>query len=206
MLNILTIVAVVVAVLVVAFILWRWTSVARGARQRDARLLARLDPIGKKIHAGEAVSPQEIESLAAYPEIRHMLFALLRHMERPDLLPTQYSSCVAQGESALAYWMMHPNELQDALEAIEFVETVTRAINGREADFHVYRYRMSAGHWAANDGWMLGLAGPMEEMGLEPYSYLPGAFSRAGDSAGKVKPFELVDWYVGMLRQKGIVN
>jgi len=203
--NILLEVGVAVAVLLVAFLVWRRTSVARGARQRDERLVARLDPVGKKIEAGETVSPQEIESLAAHPEIRHMLFMMLRHMEQPDLLPTQYSSSVAQGESALAYWAMHPNEFRDPPEAIEFVETVKRSVGGQEADFHVYRFRMPAGHWAAQDGWILGLAGPME-IGAEPYAYLPGAFSRAGDAVGKVKPSELVDWYVGMLRHKGVVK
>lgn len=69
----------------------------------------------------------------------------------------------------------------------------------------VYWYRMPAGHWAAKDGWILGLAGPML-VTSEPYSQLPGAFSQAGDLEEKVKPVELVDWYVGMLRQKGIIK
>jgi hypothetical protein len=126
-------------------------------------------------------------------------------MKRPELVPANYSSSVSQGESALAYWMMHPNELQDAPEAIQLVETVTRSIDGQDADFHVYRYKMPAGHWAANDGWILGLAGPMS-CGTVPYSERPGAFSRVGDIDGKVKPAELVDWYVGMLRQKGMIK
>jgi hypothetical protein len=205
MLKIIAIAAVIITVLLIAFIVWRWTSVARGARERDEKLIARLDPIGKKLDAGENVSPQEIEALATRPEIRYMLFETLRQMKRPDLLPTKYSSSVAQGESALAYWIMHPNELQDAPEAIEFVETVKRSVDGQEADFHVYRYRMPAGHWAAKDGWLLGLAGPMK-LGDEPYSNMPGAFSRASDIDGKVKPSELVDWYIGVLRQKGIVK
>lgn len=195
----------VVAVLIVAFVVWRWTSVARGASQRDEKLIARLDPIGKKIEAGETVSPQEIAALAAKPEIRFMLFGALRQMKKPELLPTGYSSSMAQGESALAYWMMHPNELQDAPETIEFVETVKRPVDGRAADFHVYRFKMPAGHWAAKDGWLLGLAGPMP-VDAEPYSEMPGAFSRSGDIDGQVKPTELVDWYVGMLRQKGIIK
>jgi hypothetical protein len=195
----------VIAVLVIAFVVWRWTSVARGASQRDEKLIARLDPLGKKIEAGEMVSPQEITALAARPEIRYMLFGALRHMKRSELLPTGHSSSIAQGESALAYWMMHPNELQDAPDAIEFVETVRRPIDGRDADFHVYRFKMSPGHWAAKDGWLLGLAGPMS-IDAEPYSVMPGAFSRSGDTDGKVKPAELVDWYVGMLKQKGIIK
>jgi len=195
----------IVVGLIVVFLIWRWTSVARGAGQRDDKLISRIDPIGKKIDAGEVVSPDEIAVLAARPEIRYMLFAALRQMKKPDLLPTSYSSSIAQGESALAYWMMHPNELQDAPEAIEFVETIKRPVDGREADFHVYRYRMAAGHWAAKDGWILGVAGPMSAS-AEPYSEMPGAFSRVGDIEGKVKPVELVDWYVGMLKQQGIIK
>ena len=116
-----------------------------------------------------------------------------------------YSSSVAQGESALAYWLMHPNELQDAPAKMEFVETIARCVDGREADFHVYRFEMPVGHWAEKQGWLLGLAGPMPADGA-PYSERPGAFSRSGDVAGKVKPVELVDWYVGMLKQKGIIE
>ena len=194
-----------VGILMFVFIVWRWTSVARGARQRDKKLIDRLDPIFKKISAGESVSQTAIDALAARPENRLILFAALRQMNRPDLLPTEYSSSIAQGESALAYWLMHPNELQDAPEAIALVETVKRPVDGREADFHVYRYRMAKGHWAAKDGWLLGLAGPMIPQ-PEPYSVKPGAFSRVGDAEGQVKPVDLVDWYVGMLRQKGIIK
>jgi hypothetical protein len=195
----------VVAILIVVFVIWRLTSVARGGRQRDEKLLVRIDPIGKKIDAEETVSSQEVATLAAQPEIRHMLFAVLRQMNRHDLLPNAYSSSISQGESALAYWMMHPNELQGAPEEIEFVETVKRPVNGQEADFHVYRYKMPLGHWAAKDGWLLGLAGPIP-VDSEPYVDMLGAFSRVGDIEGKVKPTDLVDWYVGMLRQKGITQ
>jgi hypothetical protein len=193
------------AALAYAFLVWRWTSVARGARQRDAKLLARIEPIGKKLDAGDSVTPDEIEDLAARPEIRFMLYAVIRHMGRADLLPTRFDSSIEQGESALAYWMMHPNELQDAPELIEFIETIRRSVDSREAEFHVYRYKMAPGHWAAKDGWLLGLAGPMSSDG-EPYAETPGAFSRVGDLDGKVAPADLVDWYVAILRAKGIIQ
>src|SRR6266478_2635841 len=132
MLKIVAIAAGLLVVLLVAFVAWRWTSVARGARERDQILVARIDPIG-------------------------------------------------------------------------LVETVRRAVDGKEADFHVYRYRMAAGHPESKDGWLLGLAGPMNP-DTEPYTQMPGAFSRAGDIYGKVKPTELVDWYLWMLRRKGIIK
>lgn len=192
-------------VLLAAFIIWRWTSVVRGATERDEKLIARIDPLAKKIDAGQPIMPQEVATLAARPEIRFLLFAALRHMNRSDLLPSGYSASVAQGESALAYWVMHPNELGEAPATIELMETIKRPVDGRDADFHVFRYKMPAGHWAEKDGWLLGLAGPMPVAG-EPYSELPGAFSRAGDLHDKVKPGELLDWYVGMLKQKGLIK
>lgn len=204
-LKIVAIAIVAVVVLVIGFFIWGLISVARGMRKRDEKLLVRLDPIRKKIEAGQPVSAQEIEVLAACPEIRFMLFAMMRELNRPELFPASYSSSIAQGESSLAYWMMHPHELQDAPETIELVETVKKSVDGHDADFHVYRYKMAAGHWAAKDGWILGLAGPMKN-GIEPYSDRPGAFSRVGDIDGKVKPVELIDWYVGMLRQKGMIK
>jgi hypothetical protein len=44
------------------------------------------------------------------------------------------------------------------------------------------------------------------QRGIEPYAEMPGAFSRVSDIEGKVKPSELVDWYVEMLRQKGLAS
>ncbi len=195
---------IIIGALVVGFIAWRLRSVSRGAAERDEKLIARVDPLKKRIEAGETVTLQEVAVLAARPENRFVLFAMLRHMKRSDLLPGNYSSSAAQGESALAYWLMHPNELQEAPAAIELVETIKKPIDGREAELHVYRYRMPEGHWAAQNGWMLGVAGPMPKAG-EPYSEMPGAFARGeSDLEGKVQPAELVDWYVDMLRQKGV--
>lgn len=194
----------VVVVLIVVFVFWRWTSVDRGGRERDEKLLERLDPIGKKLEAGEPVSREEIEALAIRPEMRFPLFRTLRILQRTDLLPTNYSSLAAQGESALAYWMMHPNEEGAVAEKIELVEAVKRPVEDREATFFVYRYKMPAGHWAAKDGWQLGVVGPMTPES-EPYAEMPNAFSR-GDIEGQVKPAELVDWWVDMLRQKGAIK
>src|SRR5687767_13418875 len=114
MFKIVIIAVIAFVVLVVVFVIWRITSVGRGMRQRDEKLLQRLDPVANRIEKGEAVSAEEIAKLAARPELRYMLFTMLRELKRLELLPTNYSSSVSQGESALAYWMMHPNEMQDA--------------------------------------------------------------------------------------------
>ena len=187
------------AAIFVVFICWRYTSVARGARQRDARLFPLIDPLGEKLTAGEEPTAQEIESLAKNSAARLLLYEVLKHFERLELFPEEYRSEVAQAESALVYWMMHPNELQDAPEEIEFAETVVRDIDGQACRFHVFRYKMPNGHWAG-DEWLLGLSGPFVDND-PPYSGIAGAFSRCGDKYGEVRPAELVDWFVGLIQR-----
>jgi hypothetical protein len=31
---------------------------------------------------------------------------------------------------------------------------------GNKVDYHVFKYRVNEPHWAAKDGWMLGVVGP----------------------------------------------
>lgn len=186
--------------LVLAFIVWRYTSVARGARQRDEKLFALIEPLAEQLAAGESPSPQQVQELAQNPPLRHFVFEILKHYERLDLFPAKYRDEVAQAESRLVYWMLHPNELQSAPQDIELTETVTRKFDGRASRFHVFRYRMPEGHWAGQD-WLLGLAGPYFDNDL-PYAGPAGGFSRCEDKYGEVQPHELVDWYIDICTQK----
>jgi hypothetical protein len=185
----------------VAFICWRYTSVARGARQRDEKLLVVLDPIAEKLSKKEPVTAEEIANLSRQPQYRPMLYHLLKHFERLDLFPAEALRIAAQGAGILAYWMMHANELQDAPDQIELVEEVERDLQGERGRFLVFRYRMPPGHWAERDGWLLGLAGPFLDKDL-PYSGVAVGFSRCADKHGEVKPPELIDWFIGVVARK----
>lgn len=182
------------------FVLWRYTSVARGAKSRDEALFRQLDPLAGKLEQKAPVSAADIQSVARVPQLRPMLHAMLGHYGRLDLFPSEYLSTQAQAESALAYWMLHPNELQAPPARIEPLETLRRVVRGKEGEFFVFRYRMAQGHWAGA-GWILGLAGPFYP-DEKAYGSVAGGFSRANDAAGKVSPTELVDWYVGVLKRK----
>lgn len=187
-------------VLIIAFLWWRLTSVGRGARTRDGRLLVELDPIGVKLADGEEVSAEEINAIADRAQFRPMLYEILKHFERLDLFPERYLNAESQAEAQLCYWMMHPNELQDAPAEIKLIETIDRNLNGRDGKFFVFRYQMPEGHWAKDDGWLVGLAGPYYPNGI-PYAHM-NAFSRCSDRHGQVEPTELVDSYVNMIEAK----
>jgi hypothetical protein len=185
--------------LALAWLWWRWTSVGRGARKRDEALLRELDPVFGRFDSGTPVSVSDIEPLAAKSHLRSMVHAALQHMGKGDLFPPQYLTRVADAEATLARWLMHPNELQAAPEAIEYLQSVPSDAWGRPGEFLVFRYRMPADHWAP--GWLLGLAGPYFA-GDEPYCSHAGAFSRAGDRDGETNIPELVSWYAGMMQKK----
>jgi hypothetical protein len=192
---VLTAILIVVGALAI-FVAWRYTSVARGARKRDEALLKRLDPLAARFEAKQAVTASDVAELARYPELRSMLYALVTHYGRAELFPADLLRKDRQAEAVLAYWLQHPNELQAAPEAIEYVEMVRHAYAKGVAEFFVLRYRMPAGHWAGTD-WLVGVAGPFlaDE---KPFESVAGGFSRSGDVFGKTDTKELVRWYAGI--------
>lgn len=187
-------------VVIAAFLVWRYTSVARGARKRDMQLNSILEPVSKQLAVGEVPSPDQVAAIAASHPLRGILYHLLKHYERLDLFPDCFKGEIAQAEARLAYWMMHPNELQAAPEAIELVETVCQRIENENCRFHVFKFRMPKGHWAGEE-WLLGVAGPYVD-GEPPYTGIAGAFSRCSDKFGEVAPEELVGWYVAMATRR----
>lgn len=190
-----------IVVVVAGFLFWRITSVARGTRQRDEKLIDALSPLGERLAAGSEVTADEVRTLCARYELRQMLYHMLKHLGKPELFPEECTSWESQAEGLLAQWMMHPNEYEAAPAVMECLQRVERVIDGRKATFIVLKFKMPAGHWAEKNGWLLGLSGPFMESD-EPYSGPAGAFSRCDDVEGKVQPEALVDWYIDTWRSK----
>lgn len=190
----------IVLAAVAGLAVWLITSVARGAKARDEGLRKQLAPVAEKLEKKASISAGEIQQLARSPQLRSMLYALLSRHGRLDLFPSEYLSKRAQAESALTYWMMHPNELRAPPARIELLDTLRRIVGGKEGEFFVFRYQMPEGHWAGPD-WVLGLAGPFRP-DEPPYGGAAAGFSRADDVAGKVSPTEVVDRYVALLARK----
>jgi hypothetical protein len=185
-----------IAVVILAFLVWRITSVGRGAKQRDRRIYSELEGVARLLEGGQELTQDQVVSLGDRHELRGMLYFFLKQGEKLDLAPDEWRTVESQAKAQLAYWMMHPNELCDPAEQIEIVEMQERSIGGRAAQFACLKYRMPEGHWAGRD-WQLGVAGPYFEDSL-PYDGEAGAFARVGDVEGKVPPAELIDWYIGM--------
>lgn len=167
--------------------------------------MALLNPIARELEHRRNVLPEEVAALARIPYARPLLHHMLTHYQRLDLFPEEFNSRDQQAQAELAYWLMHPNELRGVPAEMHLIKVVSRSLGDQKGDFYVYRYRMPDGHWAAAEGWLLGLAGPYFE-GDPPYAGHAGAFSRIDDRHGDLTPDELTDWYVSMATGKSVAK
>jgi hypothetical protein len=164
---------------VVAFIAWRlWATIAGGYRNYR-RLAARIEPVARRLIAGEDPAPADLERFAAARETRKVLYDALERHNKLALFPSTYLTSEAMAEADLIVWLNHPNELGTVPDDIELMATVPTSAPGfGAARYFVFRYRTNPPHWAAKDGWLAGVAGPYPARGPIASSSAPATFSR----------------------------
>ena len=164
--------------LFVVFVIWRIVATVAASERRTERILAEIAPVTEALEAGREPAGADIERFAAEPSTRNSLLETLREHRREELFPREYASAEAIAESDLCFWLCHPNELQQAPDEIELMGRFTRTLEPSRVrgDYYLFRFRVKAPHWAADDGWMAGVAGPHVE-GRAPAPASRGTFS-----------------------------
>jgi hypothetical protein len=182
----------VVAALAIGFVVWRLIATFQATKRRDRMIFSKVAPLIEQVESGKEPDRAEIARLAEQASTRRALYAALEGLGREDLFPEQYMTKQAAAESDLTYWLLHPNELDSVPDGLELMTTVNREHEGRRLEYLVFRYRMLEPHWAAADGWMVGISGPyLEDSPL--YNWAPGTFSTFEKYDSKT-PDEHVDW------------
>ncbi len=177
---------VLLAAAVGAWLWWRWTSVSRGARRRDRWIAKELDPVMRRVDAGEAVAPEEIDAVAARDELRALLMLAMTPEERARHLGDRFQSREDIARAALAYWLMHPNESGRPPRDLRLLAD-RPAPSDPEASYLVFAFTDGASGRAET-----GVVGPVPREGAT-YDPLPPAFSR-GDG-GAMEAEALVAWF-----------
>ena len=119
---------------------------------------------------------------------------MLRQYDKVELFPEEHLGRRSQAEAALVYWLLHPNELQDPPADLQHVSTLSRDLQGKRAEFEVFRYKMPAGHWAGSE-WILGIAGPFYADDT-PYAGVATGWSLASETEGRFTPDSVLDGYL----------
>ena len=162
--------------LVVLFVVWRLIATFRATIRRDKQISEEMAPILSTLESGKTPSEADINKLAERKHTRRALYEMLDKYGKEALFPQQYMTREAAAEADLAYWLLHPNELGSAPDIIELMTKLHRRYEGKKLEYIVFRYKMDEPHWAAKDGWMVGISGPYVE-GSRLYSWAPGTFS-----------------------------
>lgn len=170
--------AVVAAALVAGLVAWALWRTHSGGQRAYAGLAARIEPVEAALTAGKQPAPADLERFARNRETRKVLHDALERHGRLDLFPIAYRTPEAMAEADLVLWLTHPNELDAPPAEIELMAKVPAPepdLDGHH--YFVFRYRTHPPHWAAEDGWMAGIAGPFTADGSESQS-VSGTFSR----------------------------
>ncbi len=86
-----------------------------------------------------------------------------------------------QGEIALAEmvsWLAYGTELGSQPDAIELLGSIEMRTLDGPSDLFVFRFRTDEPHWAADRGWMVGVAGPYVRADQPTSNGLGHTFSR----------------------------
>lgn len=153
----------------------------------------RLEPIVVKLENGDELSTDEVLKYAKDNKTREMTFQLLAEHNKTELFPTEFLSIESGAESSLVNWLEFPTELDGVPDEIEEVERVKIEFDGNNVYYHVFKYRIDEPHWAAKDGWMLGVVGPYFD-DSKPYDFPAATFSRCSSKFGEIDPKDEAKW------------
>jgi hypothetical protein len=148
-----------------------------------------------KLENGQPISAEDILSQAKNLLTRQTVFQLLSEHNKLHLFPTEYNTLLMGAESNLANWLEFPTELDGCPDEIEHVKRVTFDFDGQNnlVHYEVLKYRVNEPHWAAKNGWILGVVGPYFD-DSKPYDFPQATFSRVSSTFDKVTPEDEAKW------------
>lgn len=116
------------------------------------------------LRVAEAVDADEIASIAADGEVRGFMHDKLASMGKLDLMPAKYRTQESLAEANMVHWLVYPTELARVPDEIELMATVAGKTNKDEV-IYLFRFRTHPPHWAAENGWIAGIAGSFPRRG-----------------------------------------
>lgn len=163
----------------------------------------RLFAVASLAGLGETPDPCAVRSVAAEAETRVLLLQRLTARGRADLFPDAERTQERLAESEMVGWLTYPAELgrpPDAIELMRTVEADAGARGGGRYTWFVFRFRTEPPHWAADDGWMAGVAGPFRNADFPTTEAWGDTFS-AFEAWDEATPEEHLSGIVELMRQ-----
>jgi len=192
--NVLIIIGLIVLAIAV-FLVYRLRTVKKQNKKLNEQRFDRIKPLYDKLESGQSITPEDVLPYATNLLSRETTFQLLNAHNKSEIFPKQYYTVVKGAESHLANWLEFPTELNACPDEIEHIKRVTFDFDGKNNFVHyeVFKYRVNEPHWAAKDGWILGVVGPYFD-DSKPYDKAQATFSRVSSTLEKVAPDDEAKW------------
>ena len=177
-------------------IVWRViVSFRKATRQESQKRFERVKLLCDQLQLGLPLVQSDIYDYAKNRLTREATFQLLQNSHLTNLFPEEFYTIEKAAESNLANWLEFPTELGTYPDEIEHLKKVSIAVEEpiHFVHYHVYRFRVNHPHWAATQGWMLGVVGPYTDTS-KPYDHPNSTFSRLGNISDANLPDEEAHW------------
>jgi len=180
---------------VVIFSVYRLITVKRQNNKLNAERFERVKELCDKLENGQGLTENDVLPFAKNVLTRKTAFQLLTVHDKTNFFPKEYNTLIKGAESYLANWLEFPTELDACPDEIEHIKRVTFDFDGQNNFVHyeVFKCRVNEPHWAAKDGWFLGVVGPYFD-DSKPYDFPQATFSRISSVIDKVTPDEEAKW------------
>jgi hypothetical protein len=136
-----------------------------------------FEDVFQKLNSGDTLSAMTIYKFAKSVDTRADFYDLLEKFHKQDLFPKEYLSFEKAAESRLTSWLMYPTELDTIPSKIELLKQVEYLNSDTTFIYYVFKFKTEEPHWAAKDGWMVGVVGPYFK-NSSPYDWPKGTFSK----------------------------
>lgn len=185
----------IIILIIVIFAVYRYLKVLKQNRQLNQKRFDRIKLLYEKFENNQTVSKEDILPYAQNLLTRETTYQLLRRYDKVDLFPEKFYNFIKGAESNLANWLEFPTELDACPDEIEHLKRVTFDFDNQNnlVHYEVFQYRVNEPHWAAKEGWCLGIVGPFFE-DSKPYDFAHATFSRIGSTVDKVTPEDEAKW------------
>ncbi len=130
------------------------------------------------LRTGHVPPPSVLVRVASEAECRVVLVKALEDTRRLDLLPVALRTQAVLAEAEMVQWLIYPTELGRPPDEIEPVGVQPMRHAEGVADLYVFRFRAREPHWAAEHGWLVGVAGPYLRSAQPTSNSLNATFSR----------------------------
>lgn len=180
---------------ILAFVIYRLINVKRHVNKVSAKRFNLVEELYDRLENGEELTEGDILPFAQNVLSRITTFQLLAEHGKTDLFPKKFYHIISAAESSLANWLMFPTELDACPDEIAHIKRVTFDFDGNNnlVHYEVFKCRMNEPHWAAENGWFLGVVGPYFD-DSNPYDFPQATFSRIDSTVAKVTAEEEAKW------------